>query len=124
MMPDLNYAGRAAAWRLLDVFLSQSESASKQIGQLCSAKTHVEVCVHACEMYQFFAVGSHHGGCRHPAQGGCRWTRQSVEASSGPESCAGFCCGTETQIPRVLKTQKTTSRSHRGHVAHGVILAM
>jgi len=46
------------------------------------------VCVCVCEMYQSFAVGSHPGGCRHPAQGGCRWTNQSVVA--GPESCAVF----------------------------------
>lgn len=47
--------------------------------------------VQACAMYQSFAVGSHPGGCRRPAQVGCRWTHLSVVVSSGPGSCAEFC---------------------------------
>lgn len=45
----------------------------------------------ACAMYQSFAVGSHPGGCRRPAQVGCRWKHLSVVVSSGPGSCAEFC---------------------------------
>lgn len=59
-------------------------------------------------MYQSFAVGSRPGGCRRPEQVGCRWTCQSAEASSGPESCAGFCCG--------YLQQKEREKRERGSV--------
>lgn len=47
--------------------------------------------IQACAMYQSFAVGSHPGDCRRPAQVGCRWKHLSVVVSSGPGSCAEFC---------------------------------
>lgn len=62
---------------------------------VCIAATVACLCTDSL-LYLSFAVGSHPGGCRRPAPGGCRWTRRSAEASSGPESCAGFCCRTQT----------------------------
>lgn len=57
-------------------------------------------------MYRSFAVGSHPVDCRHPAQVGCRWKRQSVEASSGPGSCAEFCWKTRAHVKGVREDSK------------------
>lgn len=70
------------------------------------AQTKLSVLASARVMYQSFVVGSRPGGCRHPEQVGCRWTRQSVEASSGPGSCAGFCYRKKKKKKRVKGATK------------------
>lgn len=66
----------------------------------------------ACAVYQSFAVGSHPGDCRHPAQVGCRWKRQFVEVSFGPESCAEFSWTTSTHYVKGVKENSKIQQNH------------
>lgn len=106
-------------------YLSVSIILSK-LAPIRHAQTKLSVLASALMMYQSFVVGSHPGGCRHPEQVGCRWTHQSVEASFGPGSCAGFCYGNLKKINKCVKgaaknrnSSETRPKTHSAYKGNG-----